>query len=54
MATDLKIKVNDQMRNVTSAPDTPLLYALTDELSLHGPRFVGSRPLTATAAPSIV
>jgi len=39
MAPDLKIKVNDQMRTVMSAPDTPLLYVLTDELSLHGPRF---------------
>jgi aerobic-type carbon monoxide dehydrogenase small subunit (CoxS/CutS family) len=39
MATDLKIKVNNQMRTVASAPDTPLLYVLTDELNLHGPRF---------------
>src|SRR5262249_3517572 len=39
MATDLKIKVNEQMRAVSSAPDTPLLYVLSDELHLQGPRF---------------
>ena len=39
MATDLKIKVNEQLRTVSSAPDTPLLYVLTDELNLQGPRF---------------
>jgi aerobic-type carbon monoxide dehydrogenase small subunit (CoxS/CutS family) len=39
MATELKIKVNDEIRNVSSAPDTPLLYVLTDELHLQGPRF---------------
>src|SRR5437870_11605620 len=39
MATDLKIKVNEQVRTVSSAPDTPLLYVLTDELHMQGPRF---------------
>ena len=39
MATELKIKVNDQMRTVTAAPDTPLLYVLSNELKLQGPRF---------------
>jgi len=39
MATDLKIKVNEQVRTVTSAAETPLLYVLTDELHLQGPRF---------------
>ena len=34
-----KIRVNEQMRTVTSAPDTPLLYVLTDELQMQGPRF---------------
>ena len=34
-----KIRVNEHMRTVTSAPDTPLLYVLTDELQLQGPRF---------------
>ena len=39
MATMLKIKVNEQVRTVSSAPDTPLLYVLADELNLQGPRF---------------
>lgn len=28
-----------QMRTVTTVPETPLLYVLTDELALQGPRF---------------
>jgi aerobic-type carbon monoxide dehydrogenase small subunit (CoxS/CutS family) len=39
MASDLKIKINEQTRTVSSAPDTPLLYVLTDELNMQGPRF---------------
>jgi aerobic-type carbon monoxide dehydrogenase small subunit (CoxS/CutS family) len=39
MATDLRIKVNEQVRTVSSDPDTPLLYVLSDELKLQGPRF---------------
>src|SRR5690242_1303416 len=39
MAQELKIKVNEQVRTVSSPPDTPLLYVLTDELALQGPRF---------------
>ena len=39
MPTDLKIKVNEQEQTVASAPDTPLLYVLTDEMNLQGPRF---------------
>jgi aerobic-type carbon monoxide dehydrogenase small subunit (CoxS/CutS family) len=39
MANELKIKVNEQVRTVSSAPDTPLLYVLSDELNLQGPRF---------------
>ena len=39
MATELKIKVNEQVRTVSSAADTPLLYVLSDELNLQGPRF---------------
>jgi len=39
MATELKIKVSEQVRAVSSAPDTPLLYVLSDELNLQGPRF---------------
>jgi aerobic-type carbon monoxide dehydrogenase small subunit (CoxS/CutS family) len=36
---DLSIKVNGRMWPVVAAPDTPLLYVLTNELQLHGPRF---------------
>jgi aerobic-type carbon monoxide dehydrogenase small subunit (CoxS/CutS family) len=39
MAAEIKIKVNEQTRTVSSAPDTPLLYVLTDELNMQGPRF---------------
>lgn len=39
MAGDLKIIVNGEVRTVTSAPDTPLLYVLSNELLLQGPRF---------------
>lgn len=33
------IQVNGQLVDVKSAPDTPLLYVLRNELGLHGPRF---------------
>ncbi len=36
---ELKIRVNEQERSIASAPDTPLLYVLMDELELKGPRF---------------
>lgn len=39
MAGSLKIRVNEQVRTVAAAPDTPLLYVLADELQLQGPRF---------------
>jgi aerobic-type carbon monoxide dehydrogenase small subunit (CoxS/CutS family) len=39
MADKLRIRVNDRARTVRAAPDTPLLYVLTNELSLRGPRF---------------
>jgi aerobic-type carbon monoxide dehydrogenase small subunit (CoxS/CutS family) len=39
MAQELTIRVNDQERAVASAPDTPLLYVLTNEMELTGPRF---------------
>src|SRR5947207_6593595 len=39
MANVLQLQVNGAMRSITSAPDTPLLYVLTDELGLQGPRF---------------
>jgi aerobic-type carbon monoxide dehydrogenase small subunit (CoxS/CutS family) len=39
MADPLSIRVNGRDRPVAAGPDTPLLYVLTDELELHGPRF---------------
>jgi aerobic-type carbon monoxide dehydrogenase small subunit (CoxS/CutS family) len=39
MADPLSIKVNGRERPVSASPDTPLLYVLTNELELHGPRF---------------
>jgi aerobic-type carbon monoxide dehydrogenase small subunit (CoxS/CutS family) len=39
MAGPLKIRVNERPVEISSAPDTPLLYALSDELHLQGPRF---------------
>jgi aerobic-type carbon monoxide dehydrogenase small subunit (CoxS/CutS family) len=39
MADDLKIKVNGRLAPVAASPDTPLLYVLTNELNLWGPRF---------------
>jgi len=39
MAADLKIKVNEQNWTVAAAADTPLLYVLTNEMNLQGPRF---------------
>jgi aerobic-type carbon monoxide dehydrogenase small subunit (CoxS/CutS family) len=35
----MKIRVNERLTQVSSAPDTPLLYVLSDELHLQGPRF---------------
>ena len=43
MADDLKIKVNGRLAPVAASPDTPLLYVLTNELNLWGPRFGCSR-----------
>jgi len=39
VADDLKIKVNGQISPVAASADTPLLYVLTNELKLWGPRF---------------
>jgi len=39
MAADLKIKVNEQTWTVAAAADTPLLYVLSNEMNLQGPRF---------------
>src|SRR4029079_12701912 len=35
----LQTKVNEKPWDVAATPDTPLLYVLSDELQLHGPRF---------------
>ena len=35
----MQISVNQRSREVNSAPDTPLLYVLMNELELKGPRF---------------
>lgn len=37
MAT--RLTVNQRVREVAAAPETPLLYVLTNELALQGPRF---------------
>jgi|SRR5882672_10932154 len=39
MADELTLEVNAQRRTVTTPPDTPLLYVLTNDLGLLGPRF---------------
>jgi nicotinate dehydrogenase subunit A len=35
----ISLNVNGKARTVNTAPDTPLLYVLRDNLELHGPRF---------------
>jgi len=35
----IKFTVNQQVREVEAAPDTPLLYVLINDLELQGPRF---------------
>ncbi len=39
MAQEQNIRVNEQDHQVTASPDTPLLYVLTNEVRLNGPRF---------------
>ena len=39
MANQLHLQINEKTVSVTAPPDTPLLYLLTDELALQGPRF---------------
>ena len=39
MAKTVTLTVNGKRRTVQSAPDTPLLYVLRNELDLYGPRF---------------
>ena len=39
MKTDIKLNVNGKEHTVESAPDTPLLYVLRNQLELNGPKF---------------
>lgn len=39
MADELSITVNGRVSKVAASPDTPLLYVLTNELELKGPKF---------------
>jgi len=39
MAGRIKLRVNERVHEIDAAPDTPLLYILTDDLRLQGPRF---------------
>jgi len=39
MAERFQITVNEQVRTVDAEPNTPLLYVLTDNLQMQGPRF---------------
>jgi aerobic-type carbon monoxide dehydrogenase small subunit (CoxS/CutS family) len=39
MAEDLKLRVNERIMNMAVDRDTPLLYVLTSDLALQGPRF---------------
>src|SRR5262245_25965106 len=39
MADELALEVNARRSTVTAPPDTPLLYVLTNDLGLLGPRF---------------
>ncbi len=39
MSSPITIKVNGQLREVAAAEDTPLLYALRNDLNLKGTRF---------------
>jgi aerobic-type carbon monoxide dehydrogenase small subunit (CoxS/CutS family) len=39
MANKLRIHVNGRQHTVAASPDTPLIYVLTNELALRGPRF---------------
>ncbi|SDD86972.1 nicotinate dehydrogenase subunit A [Pricia antarctica] len=39
MKTDIQLNVNGKEHTVQSAPDTPLLYVLRNQLELNGPKF---------------
>jgi len=35
----MQLRVNEKTSSISAPPDTPLLYVLSNELQLHGPRF---------------
>ncbi len=39
MANEIKLRVNGRTHRVAVEPDTPLLYVLSNDLQLQGPRF---------------
>ena len=39
MANELQLRVNEKVWTITAPPETPLLYVLTNDLALQGPRF---------------
>ena len=39
MAEEIALQVNASTHTITASPDTPLLYVLTNDLGLRGPRF---------------
>ncbi len=39
MAQEFQVRVNERLWTVEVPPDTPLLYVLTNDLGLQGPRF---------------
>ena len=39
MAGELKLRLNEEVATVAADRDTPLLYVLTNELGMQGPRF---------------
>jgi aerobic-type carbon monoxide dehydrogenase small subunit (CoxS/CutS family) len=53
----MTLKVNGQVHQVESEPDTPLLYVLRDELNLNAAKFgcglvnAGRAPSSSTATP---
>ena len=49
MANEIKIRVNGQTHAVVADPDTRLLYVLSGDLHLQGPRFGCGLPNAARA-----
>lgn len=39
MANEIKLRINERTWTVNAVPETPLLYVLTNDLLLNGPRF---------------